>query len=132
MIAFFHKELRIFDEIIRGYIGTMAKESTIDKQRIKAMKEGRDKKAYEHFVQYAPVWLVTEEPALTIDTLYFNIVFYYPQYGWVNRRYAYDVISDVLYHKGQQLIDEEKALEIQTKEPYIKASNINSVEAYGG
>ena len=110
----------------------MAKESTIEKQRIKAMKEGRDKKAHEHFVQYAPVWLVTEEPALNIDTLYFNIVFRHPQYAYVNRRYAYDVVTDVLYHKGQQLIDEEKALEIQTKEPHIKASNINSVQAYGG
>lgn len=110
----------------------MAKESTVDKQRIKAMKEARDQKAHEHFVQYAPVWLVTEEPALGIDTLYFNVVFHHPQYGWVNRRYAYDVVTDVLYHKGQQLVDEETALDIQAKEPYVKATNFNSVQAYGG
>ncbi|MBI5930984.1 MAG: hypothetical protein HY862_16870 [Chloroflexi bacterium] len=110
----------------------MAKESTLDKQRIKAMKEGRDKKAHEHFVQYAPVWLVAEEPLLNRDTLYFNVVFQHPQYGWVNRHYAYDVVTDVLYHKGQQSIDEETALDIQTKDPYIKAAGFNSVQAYGG
>jgi hypothetical protein len=110
----------------------MAKQSNLEKQRVNEMKTGRDKKVHEHLLQYAPVWLVKEEPVLDRDALYFNVVFLHPTYGWVNRHYSYDVVTDVLYHSGQQLVIEDDALEIQATEPYITASGINTVQSYGG
>lgn len=98
-------------------------------QKIAAM---RDQKAREHLSQYAPLWLVDEKPIPNEDALQFNVVFYHPQYGWVNRRYRYDAFADVLYHKGQTRMDEDEAIAVQEKEPYMLAPSNNTVDSYGG
>ncbi|MCB9435740.1 MAG: hypothetical protein H6673_01945 [Anaerolineales bacterium] len=98
-------------------------------QKIAAM---RDQKAREHLSQYAPLWLVAEKPIPNEDAIQFNVVFYHPRYGWVNRRYRYDAFADVLYHKGQTRMDEDEAIAVQEKEPYILAPSINTVDSYGG
>lgn len=98
-------------------------------QKIAAM---RDQKAREHLSQYAPLWLVDEKPIPNEDALQFNVVFYHPHYGWVNRRYRYDAFADVLYHKGQTRMDEDEAIAVQEKEPYMLALSTNTVDSYGG
>jgi hypothetical protein len=100
--------------------------------RIKRIAAMRDQKAADHLTQYAPVWLVDEKPIPEEDAVQFNVVFLHPRYGWVNRRYRYDAFQDVLYHKGQTLVDEEVALQIQEREPYLKAPAINTINSYGG
>lgn len=100
--------------------------------RLQRITTRRDAKAKDHLQQYAPVWLADEKLILDEDALQFNVVFYHPQYGWVNRRYRYDEFTDVLYHKGQRIIDEEEALQYQENEPYVKAPIINTVDSYGG
>lgn len=100
--------------------------------KVKLIREKRDAKARPHLEQYAPVWLVDETPIPQDDAILFNVVFYHPKYGWVNRRYRYDAFNDVLYHQGQRLISEAQALEIEEKKPYISAEIINTVNSYGG
>jgi hypothetical protein len=100
--------------------------------KVKLIREKRDAKVLLHLEQYAPVWVVDETPFPQDDALQFNVVFYHPRYGWVNRRYRYDAFNDVLYHQGQNLISEAQALEIEEKKPYISAEVINTVNSYGG
>ncbi len=100
--------------------------------KVNLMREKRDAKARVHLEQYAPVWLVDETPIPQDDALQFNVIFYHPRYGWVNRRYRYDAFNDVLYHQGQNLVSETLALEIEEKKPYIAAETINTVNSYGG
>ncbi len=101
-------------------------------EKVEQMRALRDAKAHPHLVQYAPVWLVAEQVIPEEDAILFNVVFVHPYYGWINRRYRYDAFNDVLYHKGQNRISEQEALEIEKTTPYIEAQTINTVNAYGG
>lgn len=92
----------------------------------------RDAKAIPHLSQYAPVWIVDEKIIAEDEAVQFNVVFMHNLYGWVNRRYRYDGFNDVLYHKGQTLMDEADVIEITEKEPYINAMVANIPNAYGG
>lgn len=95
-------------------------------------------KAIPHLEQYAPVWIVDEKLLLEEESVQFNAVFLHPRAGldeqpaWVSRRYRYDAFNDTLYHKGQTLLDEEKALEVQAKDPYINATMSDIPNSYGG
>lgn len=100
--------------------------------KLNEMRALRDAKARPHLVQYAPVWLVTDDAIAEEDAILFNVVFYHPQYDWINRRYRYDAFNDVLYHKGQNRISETQALELEKQTPYISADTINTVNSYGG
>ncbi len=102
-------------------------------ERIQRMRELRDAKVIPHLQQYAPVWMVSETPLLNDDAIQFNVVFYHPYYGWVNRRYRFDAFNNVLYHQGQTIISEDEALlNLEEKPPYIAAETINTVDSYGG
>ncbi len=105
---------------------------TTPDERAEKLLAMRDTKAKDHLRQYAPLWLVDEKLILDEDAVQFNVVFMHPRYGWVNRRYRYDAFSDVLYQKGQNLIDEEEALVVQQADSYLLAPTINSVDSYGG
>jgi hypothetical protein len=101
--------------------------------KLKQMRQLRDEKVKPHLEQYAPVWLVEDVPVLKDDVLRFNVVFYHPYYGWVNRRYRFDAFNKVLYHQGQTLISEDEALlNLEEKKPYIPAETVNTVDSYGG
>lgn len=101
-------------------------------EKTQIMREKRDAKVRDHLSQYAPVWLVDEVAILDEDALQFNVVFYHPNYKWVNRRYRYDSFNDVLYYKGQVLLDEADTVDLQNQEPYLYAPVINTVNSYGG
>jgi len=102
-------------------------------ERIQRMRELRDAKVIPHLQQYAPVWMVSETPLLKDDAIQFNVVFYHPYYGWVNRRYRFDAFNNVLYHQGQTVISEDEALlNLAEKAPYIAAETVNTVDSYGG
>ena len=106
--------------------------SNIEKfeQRVHEM---RDEKAIPHLEQYAPVWIIDEKLIPEDSSVQFNVLFQHNLYGWVNRRYKYDGFNNVLYHKGQTLMDEEDALEIVAEqEPYIEANISDVANAYGG
>lgn len=108
----------------------MPSETPSKAQRI---RELRDAKVLPHLQQYAPVWLVDEVFLPRDDAIQFNVVFYHPHYGWVNRRYRFDGFSRVLYHQGQTKLTEEKVLStLENKPPYIAAETINTVDSYGG
>jgi acyl-ACP thioesterase len=113
----------------------MANISTNTAQEVLAK---RDTKAKPHLEQYAPVWIVDEKVILEDEAVQFNAVFLHPTAGlnerpaWVSRRYRYDGFNNTLYHKGQTVLDEETALEIQSKEPYLDASISNMPNSYGG
>jgi hypothetical protein len=98
----------------------------------------RDAKAIPHLEQYAPVWIVEEKILLQEDAVQFNAVFLHPRAGldetpaWVSRRYRFDAFNNTLYHKGQNLISEEEALEVQAKDPYINAVLSDIPNSYGG
>jgi len=92
----------------------------------------RDAKAVPHLEQYAPVWIVEQSFIPDDDAVQFDVVFLHNLYGWVRRRYRYDSFNNVLYHKGQQVITEEQALEAQQREPYISSTVSNTPDAYGG
>lgn len=95
--------------------------------------EMRDAKAIPHLEQYAPVWVIEEKLIPEDSALQFNVLFQHNLYGWVNRRYRYDGFNNVLYHKGQTLVDEEQALElIAEKAPYIDTTLSDTPNAYGG
>jgi hypothetical protein len=98
----------------------------------KEILQKRDQKAIAHLEQYAPVWLIEQKVIPEEDAVQFNVVFQHHLYGWVNRRYRYDAFNDVLYHKGQTLVDEERLLEIQESTPWIQAIAANIPNAYGG
>lgn len=101
--------------------------------KINRMRELRDRKAIPHLEQYAPVWLVDDVPIPEDEAIRFNVVFYHPRYGWVNRRYRYDAFNHVLYHHGQRRIKEDEALyNLEEKTPYISAETVNTVDSYGG
>jgi hypothetical protein len=101
-------------------------------EKLERMRQLRDAKVISHLQQYAPVWLLDEVPNLRDDVLQFNVVFYHPYYGWVNRRYRFDAFNQVLYHQGQRVIREEEAFSLEDKKPYIPAETINTVQSYGG
>lgn len=92
----------------------------------------RDIKAKPHLEQYAPVWIVEQKYIPNDDAVQFDVVFIHNSYGWVRRRYRYDGFNNVLYHKGQQVITEEKALDTQQSEPYIVPTVADIPDAYGG
>lgn len=101
--------------------------------KIERMRELRDAKAIPHLEQYAPVWMVDEVPVPEDEAIRFNVVFFHPRYGWVNRRYRFDAFNNVLYHQGQNLVAESDALlNLAEKPPYISAETINTVDSYGG
>ena len=101
-----------------------------EKKRI--MRQKRDAKVVDHFSQYAPVWLVDEQFELDEDAIQFEVVFFHSLYGWVKRRYRYDSYQNVLYHMGQNAIDEESTYDLQNEDPYISAEFVNTVDSYGG
>lgn len=92
----------------------------------------RDAKAIPHLSQYAPVWIVDQKFILEDEALQFNAIFQHPTYGWVSRRYRFDGFNNVLYHKGQTRLSEEKALKVQETEPYIATAVADIPNAYGG
>lgn len=102
---------------------------TMDKSEIISK---RDEKTIPHLRQYAPVWLVSEQFLEADDAVLFNVVFYHHLYGWVNRRYRYDGFNDVLYHKGQQTVSEDEAVELQENEPYVNTTVADIPNTYGG
>ena len=92
----------------------------------------RDKKTMPHLSQYAPVWIIDEKVIEAEEAIQFNVVFQHNLYGWVNRRYRYDGFNNVLYHKGQNLMQEEDIVEIQENAPYITTTITDTPNAYGG
>ena len=92
----------------------------------------RDARTIPHLEQYAPVWIVDEKIILEDEAVQFNVVFQHNRYGWVNRRYRYDGFNNVLYHKGQTLVTEDKVLEIMEKTPYVVGTVTDIPNAYGG
>ncbi len=92
----------------------------------------RDAKAKSHLEQYAPVWLINEIFIERDTSIQFEAVFVHNRYGWVKRRYRYDGFNDVLYHKGQTLLNEDEALEIQLQAPYLTVTVTDIPNAYGG
>ena len=103
-----------------------------DHNKLERMRAKRDAKVKPHLEQYAPVWRGEETPLLKDDTLLFNVIFYHPYYGWVNRRYRFDAVNNVLYHQGQITVSETDALVLEEKKTYITAETINTVDSYGG
>jgi hypothetical protein len=101
-------------------------------EKVKLIRQLRDEKVRAHLEQYAPVWLVKEEPVPDDEAIFFTVVFLHPQYGWVDRRYRFDAFSNVLYYFGERLLSEEDALKIEEEKPYIPAEVINTVNSYGG
>lgn len=98
----------------------------------KVLLQKRDAKVIPHIEQYAPVWIVDQKIITDDEAVQFNVVFQHGLYGWVNRRYRYDGFNNVLYHKGQTLISEDEALEIQQHEPYVAALITDIPNSYGG
>ncbi|MFN8529645.1 MAG: hypothetical protein U0670_13630 [Anaerolineae bacterium] len=99
---------------------------------VQALLKKRDEKVRSHLDQYAPVWIVDEKIIAEDEAVQFNVVFQHKLYGWVNRRYRFDGFNEVLYHKGQQTIGEDAALEVQSKEPYLAAVSNDVPGSYGG
>ncbi len=98
----------------------------------KTVLQDRDAKVIPHLDQYAPVWIVDQKLVLEDEAVQFNVVFQHKLYGWVNRRYRYDAFNNVLYYKGQNLISEDDAVEVQEQEPYIGALVTDIPNSYGG
>lgn len=96
------------------------------------LRAQRDAKAIPHLEQYAPVWIVDEKLIAEDEALQFNVMFQHPLYGWVNRRYRYDGFNDVLYHKGQTLMNEGDILRVQEQDPYIAVTVADIPNSYGG
>ena len=92
----------------------------------------RDSKAKPHLGQYAPVWLINEIPITQDEAIQFSVAFQHKDYGWVNRRYRYDAFNDVLYYRGQIVLSENEALNIQEKEPYVPTLVADTPNSYGG
>ncbi len=97
-----------------------------------ALLQKRDAKARPHLEQYAPVWLVEQKIIAEDEAVQFNVVFEHNRYGWVSRRYRYDGFNNVLYYKGQVILSEDEALDIQQKDPYISVTVADIPNAYGG
>lgn len=112
--------------------------ANISTNTAKDLLDKRDNKAKSHLEQYAPVWIIDEIVLLEEEAVQFNAVFLHLRAGlderpaWVSRRYRYDAFNDTLYHKGQNVLDEDAALDIQENEPYIDASITDTSNAYGG
>lgn len=99
----------------------------------KRVHEKRLVKVEPHLKQYAPVWLIEEKLVPEDSSVIFHVLFQHHSYGWVNRRYKYDGFNDVLYYKGQTLVDEDDALDIvEAQEPFIDAEVSDPRNAYGG
>lgn len=92
----------------------------------------RDQKAQPHLEQYAPVWIIDEKNIPEDESIQFNVMFHHHIYGWVNRRYLYDGFNDVLYYKGQTRVDEEDAVDVQEREPFISRIVADIPNSYGG
>ncbi len=92
----------------------------------------RNAKAIPHIEQYAPVWLVDEQIFIEDEAVQFNVIFQHQLYGWVNRRYRYDAFNDVLYHKGQNMVKDEQAIDIQETDPWIVTTVADVPNSYGG
>jgi hypothetical protein len=108
----------------------MKTQSPQEKSQI--MRQKRDAKVADHLSQYAPVWMKQEDMILHEDAIQFEVVFYHPLYQWVQRRYRYDSFNNVLYHKGQILVDEAETYALTAQDPFIAAPVLNTVNSYGG
>jgi hypothetical protein len=97
------------------------------------LRAKRDLKAKPTLEQYAPVYIVTETIDLEKPTILFNVAFPHNRYGWVSRRYLFDGFNNVLYYKGQTVLPESVAVDIQEQsEPYIAAVAQDTPNGYGG
>ncbi len=96
------------------------------------VRQERDKKAFPHLQQYAPVWIVEEKFFESEESIQFDVVFQHSLYGWVIRRYRYDGFNGVLYHKGQTSLSENDALELMQADPYLETPIADIPNAYGG
>lgn len=96
------------------------------------LMQKRDEKTKPVVEQFAPVWLLEQVVIPEDQAVTFDLVFQHKLYGWVNRRYRYDGFNDVLYHKGQTIIGEEQALEIESNEPYIAPLITDIPNSIGG
>jgi hypothetical protein len=94
--------------------------------------EKRDTKTKPHLKQFAPVWLMDDRFVEEDNSIHFKVVFRHNNYGWVSRHYRYDSFNDVLYHEGQNAVDENDTLEIQSEVPYINTTVADIPNAYGG
>jgi hypothetical protein len=92
----------------------------------------RDAKVKPTLEAFAPVWLVDQQIFPDDESVQFNAIFQHNIYGWVSRRYRYDGFNDVLYYKGQRIISEDEALEVQMNDPYITVAVSDIPNAYGG
>jgi hypothetical protein len=97
-----------------------------------ALLARRDAKLKPHVEQYAPVWLVDQVILEQDEAVQFNVIFQHHLYGWVSRRYRYDGFNNVLYQKGQNILSEDMALDIQENEPYLNANIADIPNSYGG
>lgn len=96
------------------------------------LRQIRDTKVKSHLEQYAPLWIINEIHIQQDESIQFEAVFQHNLYGWVKRRYRYDGFNDVLYHKGQTLLNEDEALDIQLQAPYLTVTVNDIPNAYGG
>jgi hypothetical protein len=106
------------------------KEAAMDAEQV--ILQRRDAKVIPHIEQYAPVWLIEQQFFVDDEAVQFNVIFQHPLYGWVNRRYRYDAFNDVLYHKGQNLVSDEEAMDIQETAPWIATITTDIPNSYGG
>lgn len=79
----------------------------------------RDEALQRALIDYRPVWLVFNEMEPESKKNVFNVVFRHPRRGWVNRRYLFDAFDEVLYERGEYVISEEKAIDIQATTPHL-------------
>ncbi len=97
-----------------------------------ALFEKLGEKVRPHLDQFAPVWLVSDVVLPADESVILNVMFQHPRYGWVNRRYKYDGFNNVLYYKGQVVVDEYTALAVQENEPFITTTVSDIPDSYGG
>jgi hypothetical protein len=106
------------------------KEQAMSQESVMLRK--RDAKAKPHLDQYAPVWLVDQQPIPADEAVLFDVVFQHNLYGWVQRRYRFDAFNNVLYYKGQTILSDDDVQRIQAHEPYISMAVTDLPNAYGG
>ena len=85
----------------------MVSHSTLQAVDMAALRQRRDGKVSVVVRTARPAWIVDVKEIPESSTILFDLVYRpRPNDGWYRRRYEYDGESDVLYHRGEQVVSE--------------------------
>lgn len=87
-----------------------------------AWRAARDAKVRVLIDEKYPAWLLNETIDEENQTIQFDLVHYWPPYGWQRRHYTYEVEVDVLHFRGTHRLNAEERMKLKNEDLFYTPS----------